>query len=93
MNFSTSLKALFNLRSVLSHVDVSTFCVDLQSLIYTHWLVHRRKDGRSQNEVFFIYFVKNAEEHVIFASGFSNENLFKAEYEGSTLLMRKIVFG
>lgn len=94
MNLSTSLKVLFNLHSVLSHVDASAFCVDLQSLVYTHWHVYRQKDERtwSRNEVFFIYFVKNAEEHVIFASGISNENLFKAEYEGSTLLMRKTVF-
>jgi hypothetical protein len=95
MNFSTSLKVVFNLLSALSHVDASTFCVDLQSLIYTHWRVYRREEGRawSPNEVFFIYFVKNAEKHIIFASGISNENLFKAEYEASTLLMRRTVLG
>lgn len=96
MNFSASLKVEFNFHSALSHVDASTFCVDfLQSLMYTHWHVYRRKDGRtwSPNEVFFIYFINNAEEHVIFASSISNGNLFKAEYEGSTFLIRKTVFG
>jgi hypothetical protein len=93
MNFSTSLKVAFHLHSALRHVDASTFCVELQSLMYTHWHVYKRKDGRkwSPNEVFFIYFLKNAEEHVLFASSISNENLFKAEYEGSTFLMRKTV--
>jgi len=95
MTFSTSLKVMFNLHSVLSQVDTSTFCVDLQSLIYTYWRVYRRRDGGtwSPNKAFFIYFVKNAEEHVIFASGISNETLSKAKYKGSTLLMRKTVFG
>jgi hypothetical protein len=46
MNFFTNLKIMFNLHSVLSQVNASTFCVDLQFLIYIHTDVYT--DGRTE---------------------------------------------